>query len=201
MRLIKDNRFVRGIYMLFRSYIRPSKNKFGYLGSDVILNSPAFFSKASNVFIHDHVGIGAYSYISAYNAKFIIKGNCAIAERFTVHTGNHAMVLGNFSKSITEADKPMGYDHDVIIENDVWIGCNVTILSGVTIGRGCTIAAGAVVNRSTPPYCVVGGVPAKPIKFKWTIDEILRHEAALYPIQERYSREYLESVFQNTKLK
>lgn len=56
-------------------------------------------------------------------------------------------------------------------------------------------------SKSTPPYCVIGGVPAKPIKFIWTIDEILQHEAALYPENERYTREELEKIFQNTKVK
>ena len=75
------------------------------------------------------------------------------------------------------------------------IGCNVTLLSGVTIGRGCTVAAGAVVNKSTPPYAVIGGVPAKFIKFKWSIDEILEHESILYPEEERFTREELEKIF------
>ena len=96
---------------------------------------------------------------------------------------------------VTEDIKPKGYDADVVIEEECWIGCNVTLLSGVTIGRGCTIAAGAVVNKSIPPYSIAGGVPAKVIKRIWTIDEILQHEAALYPEKERYTREQLEEIF------
>ena len=201
MRIIKDNRFIRGLYFLLRSYIRPSKSKFGYISDFVILTPPFFLGNVSNIYIYENVGIGPYAMISALNAKFIVKSNCAIAERLTVHTGNHAMVLKSFCSSITEKNKPRGYDSDVVIENDVWIGCNVTLLSGVTVGRGCIVAAGAVVNRSTPPYCLVGGVPAVPIKFKWTIEEILQHEAALYPENERYTREELEEIFRNTKLK
>ena len=112
-----------------------------------------------------------------------------------MHTGNHAHIKGMFITDITEANKPKGYDQDVVVEKDVWIGCNVTLLSGVTVGRGCTIAAGAVVAKSTPPYAVIGGVPAKFIKFKWTIDEILEHEAILYPEEERFSRNELEDIF------
>lgn len=87
---------------------------------------------------------------------------------------------------ITDKDKPESYDRDVIIEKDVWIGANVTILSGVTIGRGATIAAGAVVNKDVPPYTIMGGVPAKVIKHYWTVDQILEHEAKLYPEKERF---------------
>ena len=104
-------------------------------------------------------------------------------------------MLGQFLTDITEQNKPQGYDHDVIVEEDVWIGCNVTLLSGITIGRGTTVAAGAVVAKSMPPYCICGGVPAKFIKFYWNIDQILQHEAALYPQNERYTRSELEQIF------
>lgn len=104
--------------------------------------------------------------------KIIIKGNRAIAEHLTIHTGNHARVVGKFVTDITESNKPKGYDKDVIIEKDVWIGSNVTILAGVHIGRGATIAAGAVVNKDVPPYCIVGGVPAMVIKHCWTVEQM-----------------------------
>lgn len=134
--------------------------------------------------------------ISAYNAKFIVKANCAIAERLTVHTGNHVRVAGMFITEISETNNPSGYDRDVIVENDVWIGCNVTLLCGVHIGRGSTIAAGSVVNRNIPPYCIAGGVPARFIKFYWSIDD-LSHEKKLYPIEDRFTREQLETIFEN----
>lgn len=70
----------------------------------------------------------------------------------------------------------------------------MTLLSGVTIGRGTTIAAGAVVAKSMPPYCICGGVPAKVIKFYWSVDEVIEHESKLYPENERYSREELERI-------
>jgi len=147
------------------------------------------------LYIGKNVSIGGNAHLSCLNAKCVIKGDTAIAEHLTVHTGNHAHINGLFITDITEENKPKGYDQDVIIERDVWIGCNVTLLSGVTIGRGCTIAAGAVVVKNTPPYAVIGGVPAKFIKFKWSIDEIIEHELKLYPEDERYSREELEQIF------
>ena len=52
----------------------------------------------------------------------------------------------------------------IVVEDEVWIGANAVILEGVTIGRGAVVAAGAVVHRDVPPYWLVGGVPARPIR-------------------------------------
>jgi len=68
----------------------------------------------------------------------------------------------------------------VTVEDDVWIGSRAIILSGVTVGRGSIVAAGAVVTRSVPPYSVVGGCPARVIRFRWDVETILLHEDAVY---------------------
>ena len=62
----------------------------------------------------------------------------------------------------------------VRVGNDVWIGANATILSGVTIGDGAVVAAGSVVTKSVPPYAIVGGAPAKIIKYRFPIETIER---------------------------
>ena len=67
------------------------------------------------------------------------------------------------------ADAADGYQ--VIIGNDVWIGANVIILPGVNIGHGAVIAAGAVVTKDVEPYAIVGGVPAKLIKYRFNAEE------------------------------
>ncbi|WP_417171784.1 DapH/DapD/GlmU-related protein, partial [Alistipes putredinis] len=58
------------------------------------------------------------------------------------------------------------YDASILVEDDVWIGHGATILAGVRIGQGAIVAAGAVVNKDVPPYAIVGGVPAKILKFR-----------------------------------
>ena len=192
---VKNNRFIRGIYFLWRRNFGCCKRSgFGFIGKNVKI-SPPFSGDARNIFIYDHVGIGGHAILSTPNAKIIFKGNDSIAHHLTIHTGNHARKIGHFVSSISEKNKPKGYDHDVVIEKDVWIGANVTILEGVTIGRGCTLAAGAVVNKDVPPYSIVGGVPARVLKFYWSIDEIMEHESNLYPEAERMSRDELEKIF------
>lgn len=60
----------------------------------------------------------------------------------------------------------------IFIGNDVWIGANAVINDGVSISNGAIVAAGAVVTKDVPPYAIVGGVPAKIIKYRFEADEI-----------------------------
>lgn len=70
-------------------------------------------------------------------------------------------------------------DMPVMIMDDVWIGCNAVILKGVTINKGAIIGAGAIVTKDVPAYAIVGGNPAKVIKYRFTPEEILEHETKL----------------------
>ena len=203
IRQIKNNLFVRNCWVLTKSIKKffRGKSQFAECADNVIITPPYNICNPKNVFLGPAIGLGLNANISALNAKFICKGHCAIAEGLTVHTGNHARIIGLYVTDITEVNKPKGYDKDVIVEEDVWIGSNVTLLSGVTIGRGTTVAAGAVVAKSMPPYCICGGVPAKFIKFYWTIDQILKHEVKLYTEKERYTRQQLEEIFEKWEKK
>ena len=158
---IKKNRFIRGTYFLYRDYYGDLKrSRFGYIADDVTLMPPLRITNPENVFLYGDNGLRNAD-IMTKNARFIMKPHSGAAEGLRVTTGNHAMLLGRFYRTITEAEKPKGLDKDVIVESDVWIGRNVTILSGVTIGRGCTIGACSLVNKSLPPYCVAG--PQSPL--------------------------------------
>ncbi len=59
-----------------------------------------------------------------------------------------------------------------IIGNDCWIGENVFYVGGITIGDGAVVLAGAVVTKDVPPYAIVGGVPAKVLKYRYDDDTI-----------------------------
>lgn len=62
--------------------------------------------------------------------------------------------------------------YSVVIGNDVWIGCNAIIMEGVNIGDGAIIAAGAIVTKDVEPYSIVGGVPARIIKYRFSVEKI-----------------------------
>ena len=78
---------------------------------------------------------------------------------------------------------------EIAIEDDVWIGANVTVVGGVTIGRGAVIAAGSVVTKDVPAYAIVGGVPAKVIKYRF--NEATREKA------RKSAFENAESLYKN----
>jgi len=116
-----------------------------------------------------------------------------------VRTGNHYQEVGKLFRLIDDAYKlehglVEKFDKDVVVEEDVWLGVNVTLLSGVTVGRGAIVAAGSVVTKDVPPYSVVGGVPARFIKFKWPLEDILKHERIIYTVDERISENKLVEI-------
>lgn len=79
---------------------------------------------------------------------------------------------GKYFNNAEYEDSALRKDLPVVIGNDVWIGANVVILPGVHIGNGAVIAAGAVVSHDVEPYAIVGGVPAKLIKYRYSEEQI-----------------------------
>lgn len=198
-----NNRLMRGFVAFYHNYFSFSRSKLGYCHPSVQLGANFTVGGAKNIFLYEGVSIGG-GHISATNAKFVMKKNSVSSTGLMVRTGNHMQEVGKWFRYIDDAYKlshsaPGEYDKDVTVEEDVWLGVNVTLLSGVTVGRGSIVAAGAVVSKDVPPYSIVGGVPAKFIKFKWNIDQILEHEAKLYPEEEWYTREQLEEIFNKYK--
>lgn len=141
------------------------------------VNDPCDFEK-DNVLYHYPIN----------NDKLIIGKFCSIAcgAKFLFTSANHAMnSLSTYPFPIffeewdlDKANVTDAWDNkgDIIIGNDVWIGYEAVILSGVTIGNGAIIGARAVVTKDVPPYTVVGGLPAKPIKKRFSNDVISKLE-------------------------
>ncbi|WP_221091962.1 CatB-related O-acetyltransferase, partial [Providencia rettgeri] len=87
------------------------------------------------------------------------------------------------------------------IGNDVWIGANALILDGIKIGNGAIIAAGAVVTKSVPDYAIVGGVPAKIIKFRYSEHEINNLNKLQWWLLSDVELEALAPIFRKNNIK
>lgn len=125
------------------------------------------------------VGSGTYGIIKVFNDRpersLLIGNYCSIAQDVTFIVGrdHHIDSISSypFKQMFGLADSEYRdaiSKGDIIVEDDVWIGYGATILSNVIIGQGAVIAAGAVVTQSVPPYAVVGGIPAKVIKYRFS---------------------------------
>ena len=113
--------------------------------------------------IGNNCNIGEYAHITACK-EIIIGNNVLTGRRIYISDNAH----GNSSKEeidIPPIKRPLYVKGPVIIEDNVWIGERACILSGVHIGKGAIIAANAVVTHDVPSGCIVGGVPAKIIKY------------------------------------
>ena len=140
-----------------------------------------------NDFVHDPREFRKNNVLYHYpinKDRLIIGKFCSIAcsAKFLFNSGNHKMAsLSTYTfplffeewdlekENVAQAWDQKG---DIIIGNDVWIGYEAVILSGVTIGDGAVIGCRAVVTKDIPPYTIVGGVPAKPIRKRFDEETI-----------------------------
>jgi acetyltransferase-like isoleucine patch superfamily enzyme len=175
------------LYNLAKNGSRDLDNKMRFKGSIVdngsSFNSETILHIGSRVLegcILNSVELGDYSYIGRncllQNVK--IGKYCSIANDVMIGLGNHP--INHFStsplfykknntlgKTLVSEDLDFEEYKEIVIENDVWIGARVTILDGVKIGNGSIIASGSVVTKDVPDYAIVGGVPAKILKYRF----------------------------------
>lgn len=139
------------------------------LGNHVMLNNGVQFIDFKEG------SIGDYTYINGaliYDRVFIGK-YCSIANNVCIGPGNHYIdrlstypVINRVLHEVKPEEFPK--KKKTIIGNDVWIGNGVTILEGVSIGNGAVLAAGAIVSKDVPPFAIVGGIPARIMKYRFS---------------------------------
>ena len=118
-----------------------------------------FFNNKEKLQIGNFVSI-------ANNVTFILGGN---------HQINTFTTFPLYSKLINSSVERDAYTKGaIIVEDEVWIGYGSTILSGVTIGKGAIVAAGSIVTKDVPAYAIVGGNPAKVIRFRFNKEVITK---------------------------
>ena len=173
--------FVKGI---FKSLFNHRISLFAIISSDTEIDKSAYIYRG--VKVKDAV-IGAHTYIAANtdveNAE--IGKYCSIADHCRIGMSGHSLHYLSTSPIFTQtmnALQEKWIENDVFenkedeerafLGNDVWVGSHVLIKGGVHIGNGACIAAGAVVVKDVAPYSIVGGVPAKVIRYRFSPEVI-----------------------------
>lgn len=114
------------------------------------------------IVIGDNCNIGSGSHITSVNGIYL--GCNVLTGKGILITDNAHGYTDTRVLEIAPILRPLVSKGTVRIEENVWIGDKASIMPGVTVGRGSIVAANSVVTKDVPPYCVVGGIPAKIIK-------------------------------------
>lgn len=197
---IKD--MIRIIILKIRLYKKNTILKSICIGKNVEIANNCRISK--RVILEDNVSIDQFTYMNASKYWITVESNvkigkfCSIGPGVFIGAGNHDYsfvtthpILFNsiydkftgFSNETRKANGLKDKDLSTIIGNDVWIGQAAIIKRGICIGDGAVIAAGAVVVKDVPSYSIVGGNPAKVIKYrldKSRIEKIKRNEENIW---------------------
>lgn len=139
------------------------------------VHDPRQFEK-NNVLYHypingDSLRIGKFCSI-ACGAKFLFAS--ANHTQASVSTYPFPIFFEEWDLDIGDVTSAWDHKGDIVIGNDVWIGYEAVVMAGVTIGDGAIIGARAVVTKDVPPYTIVGGVPARKIRRRFSDDVIAR---------------------------
>ncbi|TWP23745.1 acyltransferase [Apibacter muscae] len=130
------------------------------LGSYSILTVTSHLSKYGRGFkIGNNSAMGEFCHIGASGGVYI-GNNVIMGQYISFHSENHIFIDSNkdiVNQGVTSKGINLG--------NNIWVGSKVTFLDGAKVGNNCVIAAGAIVNKEFPCDCVIGGVPAKVIKY------------------------------------
>lgn len=170
-----------------------------YTMYDDFVNDPRDFQR-NNVLYHypgcnhDRLKIGKFCSI-ACGAKFLF--NAANHSLHSLSTYPFPIFFEEWGLPADQASISAAWENkgDIVVGNDVWIGYEAVIFAGVTIGDGAIIGTRAVVTKDVPPYTIVGGVPAKPIRKRFDEETIAALQSVRWWDQdEDWIRQHLSAI-------
>jgi acetyltransferase-like isoleucine patch superfamily enzyme len=171
------------------------RSQFAACGKNVHFYPRESYFYYKTIEIGNNVFIGPGAMFLASDSSITIRDKVLFGPKVSIIGGNHSThIIGKLMYDYRIPDKLPSDDQPVVIETDVWVGSGSYILNGVTVCRGAIIAAGAVVTKDVPPYAIVGGVPARILKYRWTVEEILEHERLLYRPEDRMQKKELNKT-------
>ncbi|MGQ7945113.1 acyltransferase [Flavobacterium sp. WC2509] len=176
------------------SYFSSNRSRYGHIDKSAVVLLPGLCIK-NNVFLYKNTVIHEYHKLITPKGRFIMKDNSIAAAGLTVITFNHGYYnVGDIPNGQGWTDY---FVDDVIVEEHVWIGANVTLCPGTHLNRGIVVAAGSVCikNIEYPPYSIIGGNPAKFIKFKFTLEQQIEHEKLCFIEKDRLQISILQNNF------
>ena len=139
-----------------------------------------FCAGTTSLFKKNSISVGDYVFINRnahFSANVQIGHFVQIAANVAIVGSDHRFDIVGVPIAFTGRDRMD--ELLTIIEDDVWVGHGSIIMAGVKIGRGSIVAAGSVVTKDVAPYTIVGGVPAKIIKYRFTEEQQKRHNESL----------------------
>ena len=159
--------------------------------------TPAIILITENIEVGDDVSLGTGAVLMATESKVLIGNKVMFGPNVTVVGGNHnTSQAGRFMYDITQ--KCPEDDQDVVIEDDVWVGCGAIILERGKDRTRFSCCGRCSGQQSVLPYSIVGGVPAKVIGVRFRdLETLHRHDSALYPPEKRLGDDALRKTFEH----
>ncbi len=201
----------RNLFLLSLNGARDIQNKYRFkgamIGRDTTLDEQCKIEPGSRILESctiNHSTVKRYSYVGkrCIVQHATIGSYCSIANDVFIGLGRHPTdyfttsplfyrVNNTLKRKVVKENLDFEEYQPIVIQDDVWIGARAIILGGVTIGQGAIVAANSVVTKDVPPYAIMGGTPAKVLKYR------LEEERVNYLLAAKWTADAPDTILEN----